>query len=1290
MVGNAGCNPPPKLLEKKKKDLMSESTLGVNSWLEEELYQQYLHNRSTVDESWSDLFTTDGAQSHQQIQTPVAPAPPALEPQPVPAPVPIAQQPVPVATPPLSTQQSSPQQSAPVVASPTQQMATTSKAVSATQKALEVGPGEQLIPLRGAALKIAENMALSLKIPTATSQRNIPVKVIDENRRIINQHRSMLGQSKVSYTHLIAFAIVKALEDFPNLNNAYAENAGEAFRLVRNQINLGLAIDIAGRDGARSLVVPNVKNAGAHDFKGFLAAYDELVAKGRTGKLQLPDFQATTISLTNPGTVGTLGSVPRLMPGQGCIIATGAIDYPAEYQGMTEELRAMMGLGKVMMMSCTYDHRIIQGAESGMFLARMQALLQGENRFYDDIFIDLKLPHQPVKWEADRSLSRPTQQTLRGIDVPKEASILQLINAFRVRGHLIADLNPLGVEPSYHPELDPASYGLTIWDLDREFITGSLGSEIGEGAAHMVATLRQILETLRQTYCSKLGVEFMHIQHPAEKAWLQKRMELESNNWKLAKETKIRILERVIEAEAFENFLHTRFMGHKRFSLEGGEAVMAILDELIDRAANGGAHEVVIGMAHRGRLNILCNTIGKSFAQVFSEFEGNMDPDSTQGSGDVKYHLGASGVRRSTGGREVVVSVAPNPSHLEAADPVVEGIVRPKQDRLGDTERIRVIPLLLHGDAAFIGQGVVAETFNLSQLEGYATGGTLHLVINNQIGFTTNPTDSRSGTYCTDMARMVQAPVFHVNGDDPEACVRAAQLALDYRQQFKKDVVIDMFCYRKYGHNEGDDPSYTQPLLYGKIKTHPSVGTIYADRLQREKTLTADEVDRIKKSYLHRLSESFDSDKLDGSKYEFQELSLDLPFQKVTIPTATDRPMIEQVVHGMTSFPDDFSVHPKLQGFLDKRKQVLEGSPMDWAMAESLAFGTLVMEGTPVRLSGQDSGRGTFSQRHLTYFDHQTGEKFIPMQHLTPNQAHFNVWDSSLSEFAVLGFEFGYSVADPLTLTMWEAQFGDFANGAQVMIDQFIATCEQKWGQPSGLVMLLPHGQEGQGPEHSSGRIERFLTLCAENNMQVCNPTTPAQYFHLLRRQMHGGADRRGTRKPLIVFTPKSLLRHPKAVSTIEDLTSGGFREVIGDQSLTDAGRITRVILTSGKIYYELLAAREARNAHNVAIVRLEQYYPFPKAELKDVLMRYPVTADICWVQEEPRNMGAWAHVRDRLASVLDESRRMLGYIGRMNSASPAPGSMKLHQEQQAEIINLVFAEELKPMRRRILTRKKG
>ena len=1248
---------------------MPESKIGVNSWLEEELYQQYLHNRANVDESWKDVFTAEAVASQ-----PVA-APPA-------APV--------AAPPPPPSDAPAPPVTAPVSAAPSSAklpVKLNGQTVATTQKPLEVGPGEQLVPLRGAALKIAENMALSLTIPTATSQRGIPVKVIDENRRIINQHRSSLGQSKVSYTHVIAWAIVKFLQDFPNLNNAYAENGGEAFRLVRNQINFGLAIDVAGRDGARSLVVPNVKDCGALTFRDFLAAYDSLVAKGRTGKLQLADFQATTISFTNPGTVGTLSSVPRLMPGQGCIIATGAIDYPAEYQGMAEELRSMLGVGKVMMISCTYDHRVVQGAESGAFLGRMQALLQGEHAFYEEIFQNLRLPHAPVKWQADRQVMRQ-HQGLRAVDVPKEAAILQLINAFRVRGHLIADLNPLGTDVAYHPELDPASYGLTIWDLDREFISGTLGASLGEGAAHIVATLRQILETLRLTYCSKIGAEFMHIQHPEEKTWLQQRMEGEANNWKLSKETKLRIFERVMEAESFENFLHTRFVGHKRFSLEGGEAVMAILDELIDRAANGGVHEVVIGMAHRGRLNVLCNTIGKSFAQVFGEFEGNMDPDSTQGSGDVKYHLGASGVRRSTGGREVVVSVAPNPSHLEAADPVVEGIVRPKQDRLGDTDRVRVIPLLIHGDAAFIGQGIVAETFNLSQLEGYATGGTVHLVINNQIGFTTNPTDSRSGTYCTDIARMVQSPVFHVNGDDPESCVRVAQLALEYRQKFGKDVVIDMLCYRKYGHNEGDDPSYTQPLLYGKIKLQPSVGTIYSQRLQREKVLIPEDAERLKKIYLQRLSDSFDQGKKDGAHYEFQELAGELPFRKETIHTAFERKLIDQIIRGITTFPEDFSVHPKLQGFLDKRRQVLEGAPMDWATAETLAFGSLVLEGTPVRLSGQDCGRGTFSQRHLAYYDHRTGEKHIPLQFLTPNQARFEVWDSSLSEFAVLGFEFGYSVADPLTLTMWEAQFGDFANGAQIMIDQFISTCEQKWGQPSGLVLLLPHGQEGQGPEHSSGRIERFLTLCAENNMQVTNPTTPAQYFHLLRRQMLGGIDRRGMRKPLIVFTPKSLLRHPKAVSTVDELTTGAFREVIGDQSLTSADRITRVLLTSGKLYYELLAAREEKGAHNVAIIRLEQYYPFPKAELKDVLLRYPMNAEVFWVQEEPRNMGPWFLVRDRLGATLDETRRTLRYVGRTNSASPAPGSLKLHQDQQAQIINTAFSTEPRAIRKKILARK--
>ncbi len=1239
---------------------MSDSTrIDVNSWLEEELYQQYQHNHSFVDPAWQSEFAAEAPSNGTVAAAPVAEPPIAA--------------PVATVTPPQTQQMTKPE--------------TAVQAAPAESK--NVDSNEQLVPLRGTAARIAENMILSLSVPTATSQRSIPVKVIDENRRIINQHRTLLGLSKISYTHLIGWAIVKSLESNPALNASYTENSGGAFKVVRNHINLGLAIDLPGRDGGRALVVPSIKNAGSFKFSEFLKAYDDLINRGRKGKLTLPDFQGTTLSLTNPGTIGTVGSIPRLMPGQGCIIATGAIDFPAEYQGVAPEMRAMLGIGKVMTVTCTYDHRIIQGAESGIFLAKLQGLLQGDDKFYDSIFTDLRMPHKPVKWEADRAVA-PRQTSMRQVEISKESSILQLINAYRMRGHLIADLDPLGAESNYHPELDPAHYGLTIWDLDREFVTGSLGQAVGEGAAHMVLTLRDILETLRQTYCGKIGAEYMYIQSPEQKTWLQQRMETSAGATATA--DRLRILERLHEAEGFESFLGTRFVGTKRFGLEGGESAIAILDEICERAADEAVHEIVIGMAHRGRLNVLTNIIGKKPEQIMSEFEGNPMEGSTQGSGDVKYHLGATGVRRTVSSREIVVSLAPNPSHLEAVNPVVEGIVRPKQDRLGDVKRERVIPLLIHGDAAFAGQGVVMETLNMSQLDGYTTGGTIHLVINNQIGFTTRPDDSRSSIYATDIARAVDAPVFHVNSDDPEACVHVARVTYEFRQRFKKDVVIDMICYRRHGHNEADDPSYTQPIMYRKIKAHPSVATIYSDRLVREKIVTQDAVDRIKKAINQRLSDAHERSQQNALQLEYQELAVvdEVAVRRGIPQTAADAATLQRVVFGSTAFPEDFHVHPKLKKFLDSRLHILEGGTLDWAAAEAMAFGSLVLEGTPVRLSGQDSGRGTFSQRHLVFYDSETGEPYIPMQHLAQNQAKFDVFDSCLSEYAVMGFEFGYSVADPLSLTMWEGQFGDFVNGAQIMIDQFISCSNSKWGQPSGLVLLLPHGQEGQGPEHSSARLERFLTLCAEDNMQVVNPTTPAQYFHLLRRQMHGGEDRRGMRKPLIVMTPKSLLRHAKATSTLTDLTSGGFREIIGDGNMMEADQVRRVLLTSGKLYYELADQREKLAANNVALVRVEQYYPFPKAELQDVLMRYPVTAEVCWVQEEPQNMGAWRFVRDQIQPMLDPARRSLRYIGRAESASPAPGSLKRHHAEQAEILAEAFGTDLTPRTKtRLVVRRK-
>jgi 2-oxoglutarate dehydrogenase E1 component len=1222
----------------------SDPKLGVNSWLEDELYQQYLHDRGAVDESWRDVF--------EHLSQP------AVRPASAPS-----------------------GNGAPAAAAPPQ------------APPASVNEGDESIPLRGAAARIAENMAASASIPLATSQRTITVKVIDENRRIINQHRGLTGKSKISYTHLIGWAIVKAIETNPAVNQAYYERDGERFRIARRAVNLGIAVDVAGRDGARNLLVPNIRNAQDLNFAEYVAAFDEIVTRARTGRLTPDDFQGTTITLTNPGTVGTMGSNPRLMPGQGAIIAVGAIDFPPGYAGAAPETRAMLGIAKVMTVTCTYDHRIIQGAESGMFLGRLQELLDGGDSFYEEVFGDLKMPHRPVRWEADRQAPAAPGLAPRASEIAKEAGVIQLINAYRVRGHLIADLDPLGREPSYHPELDPVTYGLTIWDLDREFYTGSLGEAIGETGPKPVATLREILETLRQTYCGKLGCEYMNIQHPEQKRWLQHRMEPDANSWPLELQTRSRALRNLIRAEEFEHFLHARFVGHKRFSVEGSETAIAIIEELLHLAALRNVHEVVIGMAHRGRLNVLANVVGKPLSQIFSEFEGHIDPASTQGSGDVKYHLGATGVRQLNGA-DIVVSVSPNPSHLEAVDPVVEGIVRPKQDRLRDASRERVIPLLIHGDAAFAGQGVVAETLNLSQLEGYHTGGTIHLVINNQIGFTTPPDEARSTAYCTDVARMVQAPIFHVNGDDPGAAVRAIQIAFEFRQQFKKDVVIDMICYRRHGHNEADDPSYTQPILYRRIKNHPSVASLYTAQLLREGAMKQEEIDAIRKDVTAWLSRAFDEAQQSSEQYEYQELSA-VPMEEVGAfcpRTAVTREGLERITDGITSFPVNFHLHAKLRGYVEKRKEAMRnGGPIDWALAEALAFGSLVVEGTPVRLSGQDSGRGTFSQRHLEFYDFENGHKHVPLQHLSPDQARFDVLDSSLSEYAVLGFEFGYSLGDPLTLVMWEAQFGDFVNGAQIMIDQFITTAEQKWGQPSGLVLLLPHGYEGQGPEHSSARIERFLILSAENNIQLCNCTTPAQYFHLLRRQMYGGHDRRGVRKPLVIFTPKRLLRHPRCVSTVQDLTGGAFREVIAESGVTEPDRVSRVIFCSGSIYYDLLAAREEQKANHVALVTIEQLYPFPSAQVNDVLARYPLTAEVVWAQEEPRNMGPWRAMAEHIQPLLDGSRRQLRYVGRVESASPATGSAKRHQQEQMEILTDALSPEpvARTKRVRLVARRK-
>ena len=1122
--------------------------------------------------------------------------------------------------------------------------------------------GRKVTALKGAAARIVENMEASLSIPTATSFRVVPAKVLEENRRLINQYLRLSHGPKISFTHIVAWAIVRALDAFPNLNASFTRAGGEPYREARSEINIGLAIDITRKGGARSLVVPNIRNAAGMDFARFVEAYDGIVRKALGGTLEPSDFQGTSVTLTNPGTVGTVMSVPRLMPGQGAIVAMGAIGYEAEKDGMAPETLATLAISKVVHMTCTYDHRVIQGAESGEFLGYIHTLLLGEHEFYDRLFRDMKIPFEPLRWSQDKI--PVVTGGPEGAQVERQARVLQLINAYRVRGHLIANLDPLSHEPHGHPELDPAYYDLTIWDLDREFRSNNI-----KGLER--ATLREILDMLRETYCSSIGAEYMFMQDPVQKLWLQERMESGRNHDPLPSERKVRIMKKLQAAESFERFLHARFIGHKRFSIEGGETFLPILDMILDDLADQGSERVVLGMAHRGRLNILANTIGKPLQKIFDEFEENPDPMTTQGTGDVKYHLGARGRHRSPSGKEIIVEVAPNPSHLESVNPVVEGMVRAIQERGGDTEQTKVIPILVHGDAAFAGQGVVPETLNLSQLDGYRTGGTIHVVIDNQIGFTTAPDDARSTPYSTDVAKMIQAPILHVNGDDPEAAVRVATLALAYRQRFNRDVVIDMICYRKYGHNEGDEPSYTQPILYQKIKEHVSVRQSYGEQLILEGTLSREEVSRIEEEAKQRFERGFAASQKRHAKF-IPDIPLAVSPEDVRAKRAGAVPpvtldLLRKIAGTLGTVPSGFRVHPKLHRFLEARRQFdPERTVVDWAAAEALAIGSFLHEGLHVRLSGQDSARGTFSQRHAILYDATTGAEYVPLNHVREGQPRFSVYDSLLSEMAVLGFEFGYSVADPLSLVIWEAQFGDFANNAQVIIDQYISSSEQRWQQPCDIVLLLPHGYEGQGPEHSSARLERFLQLCADDNLTVCNVTTPAQYFHLLRRQKCGLK-----RRPLVLMTPKSLLRHPRAVSRPVDLTEGAFTEILDDAQGADPNAVRRLILCSGKIYYDVVEAREKSNAGDIALVRVEQFYPYPERLMGDIIGKYHAAREIVWLQEEPRNMGAWSFMQERLRQQLRDGQS-LRYIGRGAAASPATGSMKLHQQNQRQILDAV------------------
>ena len=1179
-------------------------SFGPNAWLVDDLYDRFLADPTSVSASWREFFV-----DYQRSTVPN-------------------------------------------VAAPSLTAAAAPKAVA----------DADATPLRGAAARIVTNMNASLTVPTATSVRTVSARLLEINRVALNEALARSTGAKVSFTHLIAYAIVKGIAAIPAMNATFVESVDEKGTpgIRRHEhVGLGLAVDVERPDGTRNLLVPVVRDADTLDFRNFLLAYEDLVRKVHSGTFGADDFVGATVSLTNPGTLGTVQSVPRLMSGQGAIFGVGALGWPAGFEAADPRALAELGVGKVLTLTSTYDHRIIQGAESGLFLKYVAECLTGDHDFYDDVFNSLGIPYEPARWAKDVNPGTNESESER---ILKQIRVQALINMYRVRGHLDADLDPLSSEPPpLHAELDLAYYGLTIWDLQRNFVVDGL-------AGRKEATLQEILSILRDAYCRTMGIEYGHILDPEQKRWIQERVE--GKRFATSRDEQRRILDVLSEAEVFERFLHSRYVGQKRFGLEGGESTIVVLQRVLDMAADVGIKEAVLAMAHRGRLNVLANIVGKSYSDIFSEFEGNLDPESVQGSGDVKYHKGARGVFKSHAGANIDVSMASNPSHLEAVSPVVEGIVRAKQDLVlrpsdgtGATHEVAFypyLPVLVHGDAAFAGQGVVAETLNLSLLSGYRVGGAIHVVINNQVGFTTAPESARSSFYPTDVAKMIQAPIFHVNGDDPEACARAAELAFDFRQAFRRDVVIDVVCYRKHGHNEGDDPSYTQPQMYKVIDQMRAVRKVYTETLIRRGDISLDEAESYLDEFNARLQRVLDEVRAVPVPHLDAVPLLESPRDALAPETGVARDVLMKVARATVSAPEGFHVHPKLERQFAQRVALLEAGDVDWALGEALAIGSLVSEGTNVRLIGQDSRRGTFSHRHAALVDYDNGQQYIPLASMdTPG--FFTVRDSFLSEYAALGFEYGYSVEAPRSLVAWEAQFGDFVNGAEIIIDNFLVAAEDKWGQRSSLVMLLPHGYEGQGPEHSSGRIERFLTLCARNNIRVAQPSNAAQYFHLLRSQV-----RRERVTPLIVFTPKSLLRANATRSRLDDFESGSFHTVL-DDALDSRDRVTRVVLASGKVAHEAIARRDELASGTVAVVRVEQLYPWPAAALDAVLANYPAASEVVWLQEEPENMGAWPFIH---LQMHDQHRGyQVSHVARAESASPATGSGLVHAAEQADLL---------------------
>ena len=1255
--------------------MSSASTFGQNQWLVDEMFQQFQNDPQSVDPEWRELFEKQGAPSTSANSE--AGAKPTSAAPITPAP---AQKDVQVLAKTDSAADATANETEAVAIRADQHRVdekTKEAKKEAAARKLQQSPlgragdlpdaGEKTI--KGIFKAIAKNMDESLEIPTATSVRDMPVKLMFENRAIINEHMARTHGGKVSFTHIIGYALVKTLMAHPDMNNSYAVVNDKPTVITPEHINLGLAIDLPQKDGSRALVVAAIKQSETLGFKEFVAKYEDIVKRGRLGKLTMDDYSGVTVSLTNPGGIGTRHSVPRLTKGQGTIIGVGSMDYPAEFAGASQDRLAELGVGKLVTITSTYDHRIIQGAESGEFLRTMSQLFV-DDAFWDDIFQSMEIPYEPMRWAQD----------LPNTGWDKSTRVMQLIEAYRSRGHLIADVNPLrwiqpGMPVPDHSDLNIESHGLTLWDLDRSFHVGGFGGK-------ETMTLREVLTRLRNAYTHKVGSEYTHILDRDERTWLQDR--LEAGMPKPTNAEQKYIMQQLNAAEAFENFLQTKYVGQKRFSLEGAESLIPLMDSSIDTAAGQGLDEVVIGMPHRGRLNVLFNIVGKPLATIFTEFEGHIESKTAGGSGDVKYHLGSEGTHYQLfGDNEIKVTLTANPSHLEAVNPVMEGIARAKQDLLDKGDQgYTVMPLLLHGDAAFAGLGIVPETINLAQLRGYTVGGTIHIVVNNQIGFTTTPDSSRSSHYATDLAKAYGCPVFHVNGDDPEAVVWVGRLATEYRRRFGKDVFIDLITYRRRGHNEADDPSMTQPKMYQLIDGRKTVREQYTEDLLGRGDLSKEDAEKVSKDF-HDQMESVFIEVKESEKKAFTQQEGITSSQKLPhgLETNISRADLVEIAEAYAHKPADFTFHPRVAPVAQKRLASATEGGIDWGWGELIAFSSLANGGKLVRLAGEDSRRGTFTQRHAVVIDPNTGAEFNALHELAEakgNGGKLLVYNSALTEFAGMGFEYGYSVGNQEAVVAWEAQFGDFANGAQTIIDEYVSSGETKWGQTSSVILLLPHGYEGQGPDHSSARIERYLQLCAEGTMTVAQPSTPANYFHLLRRHALGGLKR-----PLVVFTPKSMLRMKAATSEVEDFTKiKKFQSVINDPRIVDKwgtvigdpAKVKTIMLVSGKLYYELAKRAEKDNRDDVAIIRIEMLHPIPFNRLKDAFDLFPNAQEIRFCQDEPANQGPWPFYNEHLRDLIPNMPPMKR-VSRRAQASTATGLSKVHTVEQAALLDEAFAD---------------